>query len=76
MIYCLLSFILFVVLLWRIEFIVHPIRHIVFDIGGDAVHLRIVADDMVVETGLPGEIEGVFVGEMGYGRFNASDNNG
>ena len=63
-------------MLWGIEFIVHPIRHIVFNIGGDAVHFWIVADDMVVETGLPGEIEDVFVGEIGYGRFNASDNNG
>ena len=67
---------IFFVKLWHIEFIIRPICHIVFDIGRHAVQFHVVADDMVVETGLPGEIEDVFVGEMGYGRFNASDNNG
>ena len=51
--------------LWCIEFIVFPICHIVFDIIRNAVHFEGVANDMVVETGLPGEIEGVLVGETG-----------
>lgn len=51
--------------LWRIEFIILPIRHIVFDIGRHAVQFHVVADDMVVESGLPGEGEIVFVGETG-----------
>jgi len=42
--------------LWRIEFIILPIRHIVVDIIRNAVHIRGVAYDMVVKTGLPGEI--------------------
>ena len=58
--------------LWCIEFIILPIRHIVFDIIRNAVHFRGVANDVVVETGLPGEIEGVLIGIMGYCSFQTS----
>ena len=57
---------------WRIKFIIYPIRHIVFDVIHNAVHFWRVADDVVVETGLPGKIEGVFVGIMGYRSFQTS----
>ena len=40
----------------RVEFIILPIRHVVFNIISDAVHIRGVANDVVVETGLPGKI--------------------
>ena len=48
-----------------VEFVVVPIGHIVFDVGGDAVHFGLVADDAVVETRLPGEI---LVGLVGVAR--------
>ena len=57
------------VLLRCIKFIIHPIRHIVFNIIRNAVHFRDVTNDVVVETGLPGEIEGVFIGIFGCCRF-------
>ena len=60
-------------LLWRIEFIILPIRHVVFDIIRNAVHFRGVTNDVVVETGLPGEIEGVLVGETGNRLFKTSN---
>ena len=60
-------------LLRRIEFIVHPIRHIVFDIGCDAIHFRNITDNVVIETGLPCKIEGVLVGIMSYCAFQTSD---
>ena len=58
--------------LWRIEFIIRPICHIVFNIGCHAVQFHVVADDMVVESGLPGEIDLFFVGETGNGLFESS----
>ena len=55
-----------------VEFIILPVSYIVFDIIGNAVHFWRVANDVVVETGLPGKIEGVFVGIMGYRSFQTS----
>ena len=55
-----------------VEFIIHPIRHVVFDIIRNAVHFWSVADDVVVETGLPGEIDLFFVGVFCDGRFETS----
>ena len=60
-------------LLWRIEFIVHPIHHIVFDIGSDAIQFWNVTNNVVMETGLPGKIKGVLVSIMGYCAFQTSD---
>ena len=59
-----------------VEFVFVPIGHVVFDIGGDAVHFGLVADDAVIETRLPGEILVGLVGVMGDGRFHVANGNG
>ena len=48
-----------------IETIVFPTNHIVLDVIGDKVHFVLVANDVIVETGLPCERNVVFVRKFG-----------
>lgn len=58
-----------------VEFVLLPIRHIVFKIICDAIHFVIVANNMVMETGLPCKFNVVFIGKTGDGLFELSNDN-
>ena len=60
---------------WGIEFILFPICNIVFDVICNTIHFVIVANDMVVETGLPGKYNVFFIGKTCNGLFELSDDN-
>ena len=68
-----LFFVILLCCFWCIEFIIFPICHVVFDIICNAVHFRRVSNDVVVETGLPGEINGVLIGVTGDSLFESSN---
>ena len=61
---------------WGVEFILFPIRDIVFNVICNTIHFIIVANDMVVKTSLPCKIDAVFVGVTGDGLFELTYDNG
>ena len=60
---------------WGVEIVLFPIRHIVFNIGCNAVHFVVITNDVVVETGLPCKFDVVFIGKTGDGLFELSNDN-
>ncbi len=51
--------------LFVIIFIISPFYQVIFDIFRCGVQFLLIADNAVVETGLPGKGNVVFVGEFG-----------
>ena len=62
--------------MWGVEFILFPICDIVFNVIRNTIHFVIVANNMVVETSLPCEIDVFFVGVTGDGLFELTKDNG
>lgn len=61
---------------WGVEFVFFPICHVVFNIICNAVHFIVIANNMVMETGLPCKFDVVFVGKTGNGLFELTNDNG
>ena len=55
-----------------IQIVGFPFRHIVFDVFGNLVHFVLVADYVVVETGLPLERNVVLTGKPCNGLFETA----
>ena len=57
-----------------IELVISPSCNIIFDIFCDFIHIVCTPDDVVVETGLPGERDVVLMCVIGDGTFQTTDN--
>ncbi len=59
---------------FHVKLIILPIRRIILDVFRNSLVGTVVPDNMVMETGLPIEIQSQSVGMSGYRRFVGTDN--